>query len=252
MEPYKKFRAPSAMRRYPNQGYSTAKPRNGRRGGKAAYYARRRRQFRVGYDRTSGYYGRYTSGGEMKFKDTSVADGTVTAAVTVAELTVIPEGNGEQERVGRKITIKRVHMTGALTLGWSVGAANTSERVLCYIVQDRQTNGAVFSATDLLDADGIDNFLNLANSSRFKILAKKTYILNVGGAAPSGAAYIFGEDIVPVEFHLKVNIPMEYDNSATTGVVTTVRSNNIYFVTQSQTGLLTSLVGNVRLRYSDH
>ncbi len=211
-----------------------------------------RQAFRKGYDRTGGYYGRFTGvNGELKFKDTVVSDTPITAATVIQNLTVIAEGNGESQRVGRKVTIKNIHIKGVMTLIPASDAANTSEKVFGYLVQDMQTNGAAFVALDLFDTDIIASFRNLANSGRFKILAKKTFMFKAGGAAPSGAAFIFSSDQKNVNINKKCNIVMEYDNSATTGVITSVRSNNLYWVTQSTNGVVNSVL-TARIRYSDH
>ncbi len=208
--------------------------------------------FRKGYDRTGGYYGRYTGqSGELKFLDTVVTDTPITAAMVIQNLTVIAEGNGESQRVGRKVTIKSVHIKGVMTLIPATDAANTSDKVFGMLVQDMQTNGAAFTALDLIDTNVIASFRNLANSGRFKILMKKTYMFKSGGAAPSGAAFVFSSDQRNVNINKKCNIVMEYDNSATTGVITSVRSNNLYWVTQSTNGVVNSVL-TARIRYSDH
>ncbi len=203
-----------------------------------------------GYVRTGGYYGRFATGGEMKFFDSDVSDAPVGATLTINLLTIIPEGNGESERIGRKITLKRVSVLYEMKLSATTAASSTSETVRCMLIQDTQTNGAAFIAADLLDTDVMSSFNNLANSSRFKILFKQEFSFKAGGAAPSGAAYIFSEDQKYLRMTKKVNIPMEYDNSATTGVITSIRSNNLYWCTQATGATITS-VGKVRVRYTD-
>ncbi len=227
-------------------GYSRARAQ--RAGGRRR---RQARQFRVGYDRTGGFYGRYTSGGERKFFDTDVSLNPVTAALVVNNLTIVPEGNRENNRIGRKITVTNIHIRGAVSLLAPTVATNSSSIVIGMLVQDTQTNGAAFTATDLLETDAFTSFANLANSQRFKILKKKVWNLSSGGGAPSGAAFVMSEDNRYVSCNLKCNIPIEYDNSATTGVVTSVRSNNLYWVTQSDNAAgITQL--NARIRYTDH
>lgn len=187
----------------------------------------------------------------MKFKDTVVSDTPIPTTMVIQNLTVIAEGNGESQRVGRKVTIKSVHIKGVMTLIQATDAANTTDKVFGMLVQDTQTNGAAFTALDLIDTDTVVSFRNLANSQRFKILAKKVWTFRAGGAAPSGAAFVFSQDQKDVNVNKKCNIVMEYDNSATTGVITSVRSNNLYWVTQSSGGFTNSVL-TARIRYSDH
>ncbi len=203
-----------------------------------------------GYVRTSGFYGRFTTGGERKFHDVVIDDAVVATTMTINNLTIIAEGNGESERVGRKVTLTRISIMYSLQLPAAAAATSSSDTVRVFLVQDKQTNGAQFAATDLIDLDNMNSFNNLANSNRFRVLFKKEFSFSAGGAAPSGAALIFSEDRNYLRFSLKINIPIEYDNSATTGVITSVRSNNIYWCTQSESGLV-SCVGRARLRYTD-
>ncbi len=235
---------------YPRSNYGRV-PRGYSRA-RAQRAGRRMRQFRVGYDRTGGYYGRFAgANAERKFFDTDVDDAVTAATMVVNNLTVIPEGNGESARIGRKIVIKSIHVKGHLTLPATTASNATSDNVCMMLVQDTQTNGTAMVAADLLDTDVIESFNNLANSGRFKILYKKWVAIACGGGGvATGAAYIFAEATRQIVVNKRCNIPIEYDNSATTGVITSVRSNNLYWLTQSQSGLC-AIVANVRVRYTD-
>ncbi len=187
---------------------------------------------------------------EQKFFDTSITDAIIAPTMTINNLTIVATGNGESERIGRKFMIEKVSITYSMTLPAAAAAISTSDVVRCMLIQDKQTNGVQFSATDLLDTDTMFSFNNLANSKRFRILYKQNYELKAGGAAASGAAFIFSEDTKFLMFTIGVKINMEYDNSLDTGVITTVRSNNLYWVTQSLSGLCVGL-GTARIRYRD-
>ncbi len=200
---------------------------------------------------TSGYYGRFTTGGERKFHDVDLALTPVTALLAINNTGVIVQGNSESERIGRKITLRSINIRGALKLNAATTAASSANEFRIMIVQDTQTNGAIFAATQLLETDTIESFRNLANSSRFKVLKTKEISLNAGGAAPSGAALVFGEAHRRFTMNIPCAIPIEYDNSSTDGAITSVRSNNIYFCIQAETATGTTLSGTLRLRYSD-
>ncbi len=209
------------------------------------------RPAQVGFVRRAGSYGRYSgSRPEMKFFDSDVADNPVGATLTINLLTTIPEGNGESERIGRKITLRQASILYHMNLPAATAAGSTATTVRCMLIQDTQTNGAAFVAADLLDTDVLSSFNNLANSSRFKIIYKEEFVLSAGGAAASGAAFVFSEDQAYLRKTLKLNIPMEFDNSATTGVITSIRSNNLYWCTQADAALCVA-TGQIRLRYSD-
>lgn len=212
---------------------------------------KRTRRFVVGRDQTSGYYGRFSrAGGEMKFHDVSVDDAVIAATMTINNLTIIAQGNNESQRIGRKITIKKISWKYRIALNSKTDADQTADNVRFMLVQDIQTNGAQFTALNLLETDTWQSFRNLANSSRFRVLMTKDVSVNVTGAAPSGAAFAFGTANAITIGNKACSIPIEYDNSATTGAIATVRSNNLYWVTQSSNGVTVG-VGNVRLRYND-
>ncbi len=225
-----------------------AKKRRYNGNGRFTITARRR-----GYGRTGGYYGRYTgNNAEKKFHDVDILDAVTVVPMVIHNLTVIPEGNGESERIGRKICIKSISWKFEATLPTTAIAANTSDLLKFFIVQDRQTNGAQFAATDLLDLDAWDSFNNLANSKRFKVLMTKTITLRAHAGSGRGTTdtLSYGEDIRYSIGSKQCSIEIEYDNSANTGAIGTVRSNNIYWCTQTTRGL-PAIVGHVRVRYTD-
>ncbi len=229
------------QRRFKGRSYNGA-PGSGRK-------VAARRYTRYGPRPAAAWQARQSSG-EMKFFDTRVDDAVVSATMTISNLCIIPEGNGESARIGRKITIKKIHVKGALTLPAATGSANTSDKVICMLVQDKQTNGAIFLPANFVDTDVFDSFRNLAESSRFRVLYKKVFTVNAGGAAASGAAFTFSENVRSINCNVNCTVPIEYNNTADDGTIATVRSNNLYWVTQSSAGI-TAIVANVRVRYTD-
>lgn len=211
-----------------------------------------------GFTQRSGYYQRFTKlqqavGGEQKFKDLSINDSSIAAAMSKFNPMVIVQGDGESERIGRKVTIKSISLKGMLHLNSGAVATSTSETLIIKIVQDSQTNGAEFAATQLLENDAFQSHNNLANRSRFKVLKSLVYTLNAtAGASVASPAVVFAEHRVYVDCYLKVNIPVEFDNSATTGAITTVRSNSIWITFQTNTGEITTSLLECRIRYTDY
>ncbi len=174
---------------------------------------------------------------EVKFLDTDIDDAVVAATMTINNLTVIPEGNGESERIGRKLTIASVHIRGAVSLSSKSSAVTTSDNVVTMLVVDSQTNGAQFTATDLLETDSFQAFPNLSNSTRFFCCYREIHSMKVSGASTTGAAHAFGEDTDFLEIDLDLGLVIDYDNSVDTGAISSVTSNNLYWVTQSSKGL---------------
>lgn len=171
------------------------------------------------------------------------AAGTVTT-----NLNVVPQGDTESMRNGRKIVIKSIWIKGYIELipagGLQVAAADVYRMVL---IQDKQANGATFAVTDYLVSASAIAHKNLANSSRFVTLWESHRAL-VAGSGVSGA---FGDSIHAVNKYIKCSIPIEFDASATTGAITTQRSNSLALLLLSSDGLCATNF-TVRIRYQDN
>ncbi len=209
-----------------------------------------------GYVRTSGFYGRFAGArGEAKFFDTDLDAifGTLATTMESANLNIIVQGNTESNRIGRKVILKRVDCKGILSLPATAADTSTSEVVRLLLVCDKQTNGAAFTGTDLWETDNYRSFNNLANSSRFRVIQSKTIALNATAGSGRGSTdtLSFAEWVVPWTMNANLNLPLEFDNSATTGAVTTQRSNSLWLVSQSTTGLAIMSVANARVRFID-
>lgn len=236
---------PGAVRRGVQKKSFARKPQNG--GLRRAAAFSRARSLVVASARQT------TVSPELKFVDTDVgtALGTLTAVMEFANISVVPQGTTEGQRLGRKCLVKGISFQGSLTLPAATGTGPTSELVKLSIVLDRQVNKAQFAATDLLETDTIFAFKNLANKDRFRTLWTHTYELQAGGGVATGAAFAFSEDVLSVQAHVRCNIPLEYDNTDTDGAIDTETSNGLTLIAQSQSGSIAVLAGQVRIRFSD-
>lgn len=208
---------------------------------------------RPGYTRISGYYGRFAgAGSEKKFFDTTRAAVAFSTAGTIANpsLNIVPEGNGESDRIGRKITITNIRVKGQSSINsQTTSVGSTICRVMFYV--DHQTNGAAATVTEILETGVYNSYRNLANQERFTILMDKSYPMNVLSATITSADVIATQQVAkPFAFSKKCNINVEYDNSATTGAITTQRSNNIgcLIIAEAATATLEYIC---RIRYTD-
>ncbi len=188
---------------------------------------------------------------EMKVHDVTIDDAVISALGTIqAELLEIPEGVGEEQRVGRKITVKKLIYRYQITIPTTTTAANTSDTVRIRIVHDKQCNGALPAVTDVMATDFFLGLNNLNNVNRFRTLYDKFHDISCPSGAGNGTTDRFGEGAVTAEVFINMDIPIEYDNSAATGDIATIRSNNIFALFQSKAGLC-ALVGRMRIRYTD-
>ncbi len=196
-----------------------------------------------------------TSLGELKFHDLDIDDAVVAVNGTIAQVSciTIAEGNGESERIGRKLTIRKIMWRYDLNLPTTAVAANTSDSVRVILYLDRQANGATAAITGILESNDFQSFNNLANSKRFKILMDRTHHLNCGAGSGRGSTdtLSYAEAREDFTFFKDCNVEIEYDNTATDGTITTVRSNNIGVLLLGKSGLI-NFSSKMRLRFSDH
>ncbi len=185
---------------------------------------------------------------EKKFHDLDIDDASIAANWTVqAGINLIPQGVTEITRVGRKATIKDINWR--FTITWAGGNVITATTVRVLMVLDKQCNGALPSATDILETDDFQSFNNLANKSRFRTLMDRTYDINPAGAAGDGTANDGGENKTSDSFFKKCSIPIEFDSTA--GAITEIRSNNIVVLLASEVANLAVFSSKIRLRFTD-
>ncbi len=190
---------------------------------------------------------------ELKFHDVTVDDAVIASGGTIQNaLLTIPEGIGEEQRVGRKLVIKSISWKIMLRLPSTATANNTSDTVRIMLIQDKQANGALPAVTDILASDDFQSFNSMANSQRFKTLWTRTVALNAPAGSGRGSTdtLSYGNNEQALSFHKNCNIAIEYDSSAATGAITTIRSNNIFVLLLSRLGVC-AFVSEMRFRFYD-
>ncbi len=190
---------------------------------------------------------------ESKFHDVTVVDLVVVEPSAMqGELLIIPQGTTEAQRVGRKITITSIHMYAVIALRTQTDLTIGSELFRIIMFQDKQANGALPVTLDLLETDFVESFRNLSNSGRFNFLYDEFHTLNALAAAGNGTADATFEMLAPhIQFHKECKIPIEYDNQETTGLINTIRSNNIGLLFLTLNGSITGIDAHLRFRFVD-
>lgn len=194
---------------------------------------------------------------ELKFFDNAISfQSDATSEIPASgQLCTIAQGDGPQNREGRKVNIKSILFNGNATL-IPAAAATTTGVVCMWIVQDTQCNGAAATVanddTGIFTAAGANATLSvrcLANVDRFKILKKFTFTL----APHAGATTAYNNVVIPFSYYKKVDIPIQYDNVATTGAIGTIRSNNIFLVSGATPNIddQCTISGTLRLRFTE-
>lgn len=209
------------------------------------------RNYRGSSRRNGGLVG---SQREQKFLDVDIGtQTTIGATLDVTEPCVIPQGDGQSQRIGRRVFIKSIQLRGTIVLPKVADFDSTSTIVRLLLIQDTQTNGVKFTGSNLLVEDLFDAYNKLSNRNRFKTLLSQDYKLTAkGGAANSTTTYETAEDIVNIHIYKKVDIEIEFDDTVATGAVASVRSNNLYWCWFLSSSVTTPVfTGNSRIRYFD-
>lgn len=209
--------------------------------------------YRPGYNRTSGYYGRFSGpNAELKFLDTALSFNVDTTGEVPAtgQLALIPQGDTESSRDGRACCIKSVYIKMNMS-AFPTTEVQTAPIITIYLIQDTQTNGAAAAVTDVFTSATVPTaMVNLANSQRFKILKKFVYTFNTG----AGVSAAYNATAKHIDYYTKCNIPMQFDNTSTTGAITTIRTNNLFLIAGAAgTGAddIVNVTGTCRIRFSD-
>ncbi len=198
-------------------------------------------------------YSTRASGGELKFHDVIVNNLSAdTNGLITDTLLTIPEGVGESQRVGRKIIIRQLQLYANATLLAVTDATNVSVDCRFILYLDSQTNGSAAAVADILESATVRSFRNLSNSGRFRILMDKRFGLSAqaGGAHALDSTHSFTVTRV-FGLNKRLELPIEYDSSAATGALATMRSNNIGMLVLAEINSRVQFNTSFRFRYSD-
>lgn len=219
-------------------------------GGKAMIITKRAR---TGHTRTIGYYGRYDASGghieEKKFLDTFENGAAIGSSNTwnpmFENIPLIAQGVTEVQRVGRKAFIKNINLRYYVELPHSASSAE-GDIVRVALVWDKQANGVQAIGTDIWeDGTALMTFRNLVNVGRFVIMYDRVHPLNILASHTTTGSFPL---VRYFHYSKKCNIPIEY--SGATGAITERKSNNIFVIAYTNTGIAT-LRGLVRIRFTD-
>jgi hypothetical protein len=151
---------------------------------------------------------------EVHFLDTVQTAVNMTSTPTFVLLNGMAIGDTSITRTGQSIKMDRLdlrfYMTGNIT------AVQTVSRII--VVLDKQCNGAIFSATSLLNAATAVSPYTVGGQNRFVILYDQTYALSTAG--PLNMVQCLT---------LPANQHVEY-NTGTAGDITDINTNSLYLL----------------------
>jgi len=205
-----------------------------------------------------------TRGAEIKTVDVPTKQVTMSSTPTIDMLNGIQEGSSFYNRVGRRIHMKSVAITGQVHI--TGNGAGTYEYCRILLIYDRQPNGANPAISDvLLTVDNQGNLssdpfsgLNMNNAERFLVL-RDTRIdipLNSGAALTQAVAAI---NDYSCKTNIKMYVPLNnlethYKASTNPAVIGDIATGSLLLITLGNVGASTAgfaLNFSTRLRFTD-
>lgn len=200
-------------------------------------------------------------GSETKSVDIANSTYAVTTTGLVTPLNLIQVGSTFCNRIGRRIEMVSLYMTGQLRLTGSSTATHDYVRVL--IVYDRQTNGATPAiATILANYDqttaqttNAGSGLNPDQKERFVILADERRLIPPVTATGVYSPTEGDQDIFCIKRFVKLRgVQTHYQGDSSPAVVGDISTGGLFLVTIglfANTAQPANLNVNFRLRYKD-
>lgn len=171
---------------------------------------------------------------ERKFIDTQLTSQAITSVVTLSQLSNMAQGMTENTRIGSKVVVTGIQLKYFIS-------QSTTKHFRFMIVQDKQTNGAIYAAGDLLaDAtagDAIVSPANRDNKNRFRVHYDQMDSISIAGKASAMHSRF-----------VKLNVPLRYDGNA--GDITDLSSSSFTALLVSDASS-TALTMHIRLWFID-
>lgn len=207
---------------------------------------------------------------EKKFYDTALAATAVVVATDAAGAELDPsatsmistpaQGDGEQNRDGKRITIESVYVTGIVDRPRQELSADTlnTSRVFVALVLDTQSNGAQMNSEDCYKNTGATSLLsvvpqrNLAFGSRFKVLKTGEFDLTPNTLSHFAVDSFSSNGVgAPFEWYHKFKEPLVVNFNTVTPTVNTILSvvdNSLHMIAYATASGVT-LSYNARIRF---
>ncbi len=174
---------------------------------------------------------------------------------TINCISGVAQGDGDSQRIGRKLTLISIHIRMRISIAQLESAANPLSDLfgrVC-LVWDTQSNNAVPTATDVMDGSQTDDtlaFRNLTDSKRFRVLWDKSWVLH-RRQVNEGAINLFAsgsESTNIIKYNRKFKKPIQVICSGTGNTIADISDNSLHIIgVANNTESLLSY--QIRLRY---
>jgi len=229
---------------------------NGRNG-------KKRSRVTVKNPRTGGFLGI-----EVKFYDTKLASGTLTAptdasggehnpSATIALNTVV-QGDGESNRDGKDITMRSIGVKGNFHVPAQVDETALDEGIIVFValVLDKQTNGALLNSEDVFKNIGAaaiqasNPWRNLQYTKRFQVLKSLTITLPQAQPAYDGTNLEQAGYTIPFEMFHKFKNGLGVHYTGTTESIANIMDNSLTLIAWANATAMAPVINySARLRF---
>lgn len=155
------------------------------------------------------------------YVDRAVSNYTFDTTGSLSLIPTIAQGTSKITRVGQKVKLDSVQIRGI--------ASSNSATILAtgamMIVHDRRPKGALPLVTAILTSVSPAAHLNDDNSHRFQIVRRWDYEF-IGNNTADGS----GKNYYTVNHFIPMNIPVRYNGTGTTGLISTIDEGALYLL----------------------
>jgi len=184
----------------------------------------------------------------------------------IASLNTVQEGAGFYNRIGRRINMKSVHITGQIVPSGNATGAGVAEYLRIMLIYDRQPNGALPGATDVLADYGQDgntsttafSHINMNNVERFAVLRDMRVAVpeNGSGGATQQINSIVGQQDNKVNWFVKLkDLETHYKSNSNPDTVADIATGHLFIMTLGNVAANANygytFDFNARLRFTD-
>ena len=207
----------------------------------------------------------YRRGPEVKTVDLNVNGQVIDSTGSIALLNGVAEGTSFYNRIGRRISLKSVQISGTLNDNTAGTPTNDSLYVRMLVLYDRQNNGGTPALPDILQdvtaagtivTDAYSG-INMSNSDRFKVLMDNRVFIpndnttNAGQNLEQGiAGYLPGTGETNIKRYIKLNgLETNYGTANANAAGCQTGALWLVFVSAGSNMLQANL--RIRVRYND-
>ncbi len=131
--------------------------------------------------------------GEKNYFDLLISGGDMDSTPVIHQLNIIPAGSLVEQRLGRRVQMASVYIRFTV-IPPAVSSSNFTSNNRIMLVYDKQTNGAAYAGTDLLEVATVHGQLNMENRQRFEVLMDKVVTLHTTAGVGNGTTNFWALD----------------------------------------------------------